>query len=186
MSGLTFDLTHDELVSWFGVANVERSVRAEAEELGFGGKTLGFLCDVGIPSTPRAEVAAPGIEVALRAIDEIPDSHWDVPQEARSWIVIGNLTATTIALDTVSGVVYGFYEGAGAPVALHADVSSLACTIHAVKRALPGIAERDSYDGREEIMRRVRQDIERRDPLPFSEGSEWLPSFEEIAMGMWS
>ncbi|MFF3172911.1 SUKH-4 family immunity protein [Streptomyces sp. NPDC057900] len=186
MSALKFDLTHDELVSRFGAENVERSVREEAGGLGFTGETLEFLCEVGIPSTPKAEVAAPGGSVDLRAIDEMSDSQWSVPKEALNWIILGNLTATTIALDTVTGLVYGFYEGAEDPVTLHADISSLAYTIYAVECALPEIAAQSSFDSREAIIQRVRREIEQRDPLPFSEDSEWVPSFEEIAMGMWS
>lgn len=186
MGALKFDLTQDELVSWFGADNVERSVREEAERLGFTGDTLEFLCDVGIPSTPKAEVSAPGGDVDLRASAGMPDSQWNVPEEARNWIILGNLTATTIALDAVTGHVYGFFEGAEDPVALHAGTSSLVYTVYAVQRALPEIAAQNSFDSRNAVVERVRRDVERRDPLPFSEDSEWVPSFEEIAMGMWS
>ncbi|MGW6403645.1 SUKH-4 family immunity protein [Streptomyces sp. NPDC055134] len=192
MNGLKFELTFDELVTWFGTENVERSVRADAEALGFSGPTLDFLCSVGIPSTPKAEVGAPSKEASLRAFDEMADEQWTGPEESRNWIVLGNLTATTIApdtdtdTDTVTGTVYGFYEGAEGPVPLHVDVSSLAYTIYAVKRALPAVAVQSSFDGREAVIHRVQQDIERHDPLPFGEDSEWLASFEEIAMGMWT
>ncbi|MFI9780796.1 SUKH-4 family immunity protein [Streptomyces sp. NPDC051956] len=186
MNGLKFELTYDELVSWFGTENVARSVRADAEALGFSGPTLDFLCSVGIPSTPKAEVGAPSKEASLRAFDEMADEQWTVPEESRNWIVLGNLTATTIALDTVTGTVYGFYEGAEGPVPLHADVSSLAYTIYAVKRALPEVAVQSSFDEREAVIQHVQQDIERHDPLPFGEDSEWVASFEEIAMGMWT
>ncbi|MEV7283005.1 SUKH-4 family immunity protein [Streptomyces sp. NPDC093252] len=186
MSTLAFELTHDELVSWFGTENVQLSPRNEAEALGFTGPTLEFLCTVGIPSTPKAEVGAPGKETSLRASDEMTGQQWTVPEEARNWIIIGNLTATTLALDTATGTVYGFYEGAEDPVSLHTDISSLAYTIYAVKRALPEIAAQSSFDGREAVLQRVQHDIEQHDPLPFGEDSEWVASFEEIAMGMWT
>lgn len=186
MSELKFDLTYEELVSWFGTANVERSVLTEAEALGFSGPTLRFLSTVGIPSTPKAEVGAPGKEACLRAFDEMDRDQWTVPEESKNWIILGNLTATTVTLDRVTGTVYGFYEGAEEPVPLHADVSSLAYTIYAVKRALPEVSAADSFAARDVVVQRVRREIERRDPLPFSEDSEWVASFEEISMGMWS
>ncbi|MEU3302273.1 SUKH-4 family immunity protein [Streptomyces sp. NPDC006678] len=186
MSALKFDLTYDELVSWFGTEKVDRSVRADAEALGFSGATLDFLCTVGIPSTPKAEVGVPGKEASLRAFDEMSRDQWTVPDEARNWIILGNLTASTITLDTVTGTVYGFYEGEEDPVPFHADVSSLVYTIYAVKRALPDVAAANSFDEREAVIQRVRREIEQRDPLPFSEESEWVASFEEIAMGMWT
>lgn len=49
---------------------------------------------------------------------------WTVPEESRNWIILGNLTATTVTLDTATGTVFGFYEGFEDPVALHTDVSS--------------------------------------------------------------
>ncbi|MFF1401286.1 SUKH-4 family immunity protein [Streptomyces sp. NPDC058287] len=177
MNGLKFELTYDELASWFGSENVERSVRADAEALGFSGHTLDFLCAVGIPSTPKAEVGAPSKEASLRAFYEIADEQWTVPERSRNWIVLGNLTATTVAVDTVTGTVYGFYEGAEDPVPLHADVSSLAYTIYAVKRALPEIAVQSSFVGRKAVVQRVQQDIERHVLFPSAKtASGWPPS----------
>ncbi|MFI7009280.1 SUKH-4 family immunity protein [Streptomyces sp. NPDC050145] len=185
MYGLRFDLTHAELVSEFGAERVERSVRSDAEALGFSGSTLDFLCAVGVPSTPKAEIGAPGRAPVLRAFDVMDRDQWTVPEESRSWIVLGNLTATTVTLDTVTGAVHGFYEGADAPTPLHADVSSLAYTVYAVQRALPEVARAASFDGRESVIRRMQEEIERADPLPFGGESEWPALFDEIAMGMW-
>ncbi|MFD3564085.1 hypothetical protein ACFWVU_31165 [Streptomyces sp. NPDC058686] len=48
------------------------------------------------------------------------------------------------------------------------------------------VAVQSSFDGREAVIQRVQRDIERHDPLPFGEDSEWVASFEETTMGMWS
>ncbi|MEV0777228.1 SUKH-4 family immunity protein [Streptomyces sp. NPDC050428] len=187
MSTLTFDLAYDDLVDCFGTDHVERSVREDAEALGFTGPTLDFLCSTGIPSTLKAEVGAPGKEINLRAFDEMPREQWTVPDESRNWIILGNLTATTVTLDTATGTVFGFYEGSEEPVALHADVSSLAYTLYAVKRALPHIAGLGTFDERNTIIQSVRQEITACDPLPFAhEDGELNAAIEEIAMGMWA
>ncbi|MEV8329918.1 SUKH-4 family immunity protein [Streptomyces niveus] len=187
MSTLAFDLSYDDLVDCFGPDRVERSVREDAQILGFTGPTLEFLCSTGIPSTPKAELGAPGREISLRAFGEMSREQWTVPKESRNWIILGNLTATTVTLDTATGTVFGFYEGFEDPVALHADVSSLAYTIYAMKRALSEIAGLGTFDERNTIIQSVRQEIDARDPLPFAhEGGEWNAAFEEIAMGMWA
>ncbi|MFC9606287.1 SUKH-4 family immunity protein [Streptomyces niveus] len=171
----------------FGTDRVERSVREDAEALGFTGATLDFLCSTGIPSTLKAEVGAPGKESSLRAFAEMSREQWTVPEESRNWIVLGNLTATTVTLDTATGTVFGFYEGFEDPIALHADVSSLAYTIYAVKRALPRIASLNTFDERDAVIQSVRHEITILDPLPFAhEDGEWNAAIEEIAMGMWT
>jgi hypothetical protein len=187
MSTLKFDLTYDELVSYFGTDRVERSNRKEAEALGFTGPTLDFLCNVGIPSTLKAEVGAPGKNCSLRAFDEMSREQWIVPEDSKNWIILGNLVSTTVTLDTFTGTVHGFYEGFEKPVTLHTDVSSLAYTIYAVKRSLPEIALLNTFDEREAVIESVRRDIKESDPLPFAhEDGEWNAAFEEIAMGMWT
>ncbi|WP_069628787.1 SUKH-4 family immunity protein [Streptomyces niveus] len=187
MGTLTFDLSYDDLVDCFGPDRVERSVREDAEALGFSGPTLEFLCFTGIPSTLKAEVGAPGKETSLRAFREMSREQWLVPEESWNWIILGNLTATTVTLDTATGTVFGFYEGSEEPVALHTDVSSLAYTIYAVKRALPHIARLGTFDERNSVIQSVRQEIATRDPLPFAhEDGEWNAAIEEIAMGMWT
>lgn len=187
MSNLTFDLSYDELVGCFGQDRVERSVRDDAEALGFTGPTLDFLCSTGVPSTLKAEIGAPGKEISLRAFDEMSRDQWTVPEESKNWIILGNLTATTVTLDTTSGTVFGFYEGFEDPVALHTDVSSLAYTLYSVKRALPEIAALSTFDERNTVIQSIRQEIDARDPLPFAhEDGEWNAAVEEIAMGMWT
>ncbi|WP_405795645.1 SUKH-4 family immunity protein [Streptomyces sp. NBC_01506] len=187
MSTLTFDLSYNDLVDCFGADRVERSVREDAEALGFAGPTLDFLCSTGIPSTLKAEVGAPGKEISLRAFDEMSREQWTVPEESRNWIILGNLTATTVTLDTATGTVFGFYEGFEDPVALHTDVSSLAYTLYAVKLALPQIAGLSTFDERNTVIQSVRHQIDDRDPLPFAhEDGEWNAAIEEIAMGMWT
>lgn len=187
MSTLTFDLSYDDLVDCFGPDRVERSVREDAAALGFTGPTLEFLRSTGIPSTLRAGVGAPGKEISLRAFGEMSREQWRVPEESRNWIILGNLSATTVSLDTATGAVFGFDEGFEDPVALHADVSSLAYTIYAVKCALAEIAGLSAFDERNTVIQSVRQEIDDRDPLPFAhEDGEWNATLEEIAMGMWA
>jgi hypothetical protein len=184
---LRFPLTHEALVSVFGHSRVDRSDRQAAEELGFSGPTLHFLCSTGLPSTPKAEIGAPGKVCKLRALDEMPQDGWECPEEAANWIILGNMPATTVTLDSASGAVYGFYEGFDDPVEMHSDVSSLAYTIYAVKRALPDVAVAGTYEERAAVIDAVQQYITERDPLPFAhEGGEWNAAFDEIAMGMWT
>ncbi|MGI5403633.1 SUKH-4 family immunity protein [Streptomyces sp. CA-135486] len=187
MDSLLFELTYEELVSYFGVSRVHRSDRREAEALGFSGPTLEFLCTVGLPSTPKSELEAPGGECILRALDEMPREDWNTPKEAKNWIVFGAMPSSSLALDSVTGRVFGFYEGYGEIVSMHSDISSLAYAIYAVKKVLPEIALCKSYEERAAIIDAVRLHIAERDPLPFAqEDSEWGVAFDEIAMGMWT
>lgn len=184
---LRFTVTHEDLVGAFGPARVNRADQAEAQRLGFSGDTLEFLCSTGLPAMPKAEIDVPGGECNLRAWDELSKIGWDCPDESKNWIILGNMPATIVTLDAVTGKTFGFYEGFDEYIAMHSDVSSLAYTIYAVKEMLPRVAACTSYEERAEIVDSVQEFISTRDPLPFAhEGGEWNAAFDEIAMGMWT
>ncbi len=187
VNGLRFSITHDELVAVFGAECVSRSDRREAEEFEFSGPTLEFLCTVGLPSMPKAEVAAPGGECLLWDPDEARENGREQHGETRGWVVLGNMPGSTLALDPVTGVVHGSHDDFETHMPLHSDVSSLAYTIHAVKRSLPEIAVAAGQGERDEIIDGLQRFIAERDPLPFAdEDSEWNGAFDEIVMGMWT
>ncbi|MFP8886064.1 SUKH-4 family immunity protein [Streptomyces mangrovi] len=190
MRELRFSVTHDELVAVFGAGRVSRSDRREAEVLGLSGPTLEFLCTVGLPSMPKAEIAAPGGDCLLWGMDEPREKGQGRSGETWNWVVLGNMPGSTLFLDPATGTVHSSYGDPSDPgqrIALHSDVSSLAYTVHAVKKALPGIAAAATYEQREEMTEEIRRYIDERDPLVFAyEDSEWAGAFDEIAMGMWT
>ncbi|MFP8905431.1 SUKH-4 family immunity protein [Streptomyces atacamensis] len=187
MKTLKFSLDHEELVSVFGSEQVSRSDRSEAESLGISGPTLDFLCTVGFPRMPKAEISAPGGRTLLRDLENSSQELRDYPEEVMEWIVLGNLPGSTLALDPATGVVHGSYDDFETHTPLHSDVSSLAYTVYAVKKILPEVAAAAGQDERDEIIDTLQQFISERDPLPFSdEDSEWAGAFDEIAMGMWT
>ena len=187
MSNLRFTLAYEDLVSVFGTSNVHRSDRKEVEALGFSGETLEFLCTVGLPSMPQAELEAPGGDCLLWDPEEEPEGGWDLPEETRKWVILGNMPGSMLALDPDSGIVYGSYGDFEEYIPMHSDISSLSYTIYATKKALREISLANTYEERKNIIESVKREIIERDPLPFEhKDSEWRASFEEIAMGMWS
>ncbi|GAA2452197.1 SUKH-4 family immunity protein [Streptomyces macrosporus] len=187
MSNVRFSLTHEEIVSVFGAEQVSRSDRNEAEDLGLSGPTLEFLCTVGLPRMPKAEISAPHGKVRLRDLENASQESHGYSEEILEWIILGNLPGSTLALDPVTGIVHGSYDDFETHMPLHSDVSSLAYTVYAVKRILPEVAAAADQEERDELVDGLQRFIAERDPLPFAdEDSEWNGAFDEIAMGMWT
>ncbi|MGY3200464.1 hypothetical protein [Streptomyces sp. TE5632] len=86
MKSSMLSLSHQELLSRLGSDRVERCVRDHAKALGSAGPTLGFLCDVGVPSMPKAETGAPGADAHHRAFDAVQGGQRRACEEAKDGI----------------------------------------------------------------------------------------------------
>ncbi|MGY1583728.1 SUKH-4 family immunity protein [Streptomyces sp. MN13] len=194
---MIFDLDHESLTDVVGEENVHLLPQSTAEQYGFTGETLGFLTEVGIPSSEEWE-----LPFGLPA-DFDPELLWDrASREQRGWtfpagvkavVPIGNFPVNAVVIDPGTGVVYQYTDALQEIVPIHRDLSSLARTLTAFVGYIESYEQADGESPEGEDARRQREvetllaDIKQADPLPFAhELSEWNELFENLSTGVYT
>ncbi|MFC3346730.1 SUKH-4 family immunity protein [Streptomyces echinoruber] len=190
---MLFDVSHDDMVSVLGTDAVFVAPPAALRAVPEGSDAHRLLGTVGIPTgvfrpqTPRENGGFPLVR------DRIDLSGHETPQgceDCENWVVFGWIPLTALALDTGTGGVHGFSENGGPVHKLHQDLSSLVQLTFQLQRLLKQFTPTDDedadYERRAKAVSGIREHVEERDALPFSDDSIWPQIMEEIAAGMWS
>jgi hypothetical protein len=146
---------------------------------------------VGLPSdyffTSRAGVAEDGGEgteqgsVFVGSLSEDEDLDFDIPEEYRSWLILGYFPCAVAAIDPEGDAIYEFgFDGDGRPNLIHRDLASLVRSLIVLKKFCEEREKDEDLPAGE-----LRTRIEALDALPFAaETSEWNRMLEELEDGI--
>ncbi|TXL84723.1 SUKH-4 family immunity protein [Streptomyces sp. IB2014 016-6] len=184
---MNFGVTPDEVLTTFGLSGVVYFPRYKAAHHQVNDRTALFLSSVGLPDTEWFMSKA-----SLSAADSINLAEWysnrgKVPDECRTWLVLGLFAETTLALAPDSGTVYSLGVGETQLVyaPIHRDVESLVYTLTKFESLRQQLAADDTEDV-EARMDALRTEISAFDPLPFEDDdSQWNLALEEVIDGIW-
>ncbi|MEV8394672.1 MULTISPECIES: SUKH-4 family immunity protein [unclassified Streptomyces] len=178
-----------DVIAAFGPEGVVLFPYAEAESSPLSVPASSFLSRVGVPNDyffisrggPEEDggAAEESVHVGSWAADE--DLSFDVPEECRSWLIVGHFPCAAAALNPADDHVYAFsYDGDGKPVLIHRDLESLVRSLITLKYFCEEREENEDLEPEE-----LRARIDSFDRLPFSdEASEWNRMYEEIVDGI--
>ncbi|WP_018543741.1 SUKH-4 family immunity protein [Streptomyces sp. LaPpAH-108] len=190
-------LNRDDLATAVGEDNVHVLPRHTALQYGFGGDTLRFLTEVGIPSSEEWELPF-GIPE-----DFDPDLVWDcASRRERGWtfpegvtriVPLGDFPINAVVVDPDSGVVLQYTDAFQTAIPIHQDLSSFAQTLVSFVGYIESYASAPAEDPEAEDTRRaaevrdLMETITRVDPLPFADpNSEWVELFDNLAGGVYT
>ncbi|HEX5567538.1 MAG TPA: SUKH-4 family immunity protein [Streptomyces sp.] len=179
-----YAVTEGELIRLYGTTGVVYFPRHP--ESGLDPRTATFLSSTGIPHdetfVSRFDVEEPGHDTANLG-ERFDRRGRRCPEEARSWLLLGYLTYSLVALDPASGKVYVFPEGDDSYTQLHRDVESLVFTLAEFRKLEEACL---GTEDPEEPVTGFRARVDSFDPIPLAgEGSEWNRILDEVLSGMW-
>ncbi|MFJ5111639.1 SUKH-4 family immunity protein [Streptomyces sp. NPDC088551] len=178
-----------DVIAAFGLEGVVLFPYAETEPSPLSVRASSFLSRVGVPNDyffisrggpgEDGEAAEESVYVGSWAADE--DLGFDVPEECRSWLIVGHFPCAAAALNPADDHIYSFsYDGDGKPILIHRDLESLVRSLITLKRFCEEREENEDLSPEE-----LRTRVDSFDRLPFSEGaSEWNRMYEEIVDGI--
>ncbi|MFC4465011.1 SUKH-4 family immunity protein [Streptomyces xiangluensis] len=184
---MNFSVTPAHLIQAYGLNNVVYFPQYRVAD--FDSRTANFLSSVGLPHsdafTSRADVEdpyEPGTD-AITLGSRFDQDEMYCPPESRSWLKLGYLFTSLVAVDPESGKVYAFPEGSMGYVQLHRDVESLVYSLIEFRKLE---VDHDNDADPEELATRFKRVVSTFDPTPFAdEDSQWNLSLEELEHGIW-
>ncbi|MFH9828218.1 SUKH-4 family immunity protein [Streptomyces bobili] len=183
---MSFAVTPDELLHTFGLSGVVYFPRYETPDNQLHPRTADFLSQVGLPHDETFKSkASVGQDESVLLAEWFRPEDGALPEECHSWLVLGYLAASVIALAPHTGQVYAFGEGEplNAYTPLHRDVESLVYTLNLFK--IFDDQERDDADI-EENVEQLRARMHAFDATPFEhEQSQWNLILDEVVEGIW-
>ena len=109
---MSFAVSPDELLHTFGLTGVVHCPRYWASHNRLDTRTADFLSGVGLPDVDYFKSKA-----GVGQIESVSLAEWFgpadgvLPEECRTWLVLGHFTASVIALAPETGKVYAFGDG---------------------------------------------------------------------------
>ncbi|MGX1274887.1 SUKH-4 family immunity protein [Streptomyces phaeoluteigriseus] len=183
---MSFAVTPDELRSTFGLSGVVYFPRYEVPDSQLDTRTTDFLSQVGLPHDETFKSQASiGQEESILLTEWFRPEDGPLPEECHSWLVLGYLAASVIALDPHTGKVYAFGEGEplNAYTHLHRDTESLVYALNLFKKF--DEQERDDADVEEQVEQ-LRAAVQDFDATPFEDDqSQWNLILDEVLEGIW-
>ncbi|MFE2032781.1 SUKH-4 family immunity protein [Streptomyces scopuliridis] len=180
-----------DVIEAFGLEGVVLFPYAERESSPLSVRASSFLSRVGVPNDyffisrggPEEDGGAieeeESVYVGSWAADE--DFSFDVPEECRSWLIVGHFPCAAAALNPADDQIYAFsYDGDGKPILIHRDLESLVRSLITLKYFCEEREENEDLAPEE-----LRTRVDSFDRLPFSDAaSEWNRMYEEIVDGI--
>ncbi|MER5991547.1 SUKH-4 family immunity protein [Streptomyces viridosporus] len=184
---MSFAITPAELLSTFGLSGVVYFPRYESPDNQLDTRTADFLSQVGLPHDETFKSKASiGQEESILLSEWFTPDDGTLPEECRSWLVLGYFAASVIALEPHTGEVYAFGEGEplDSYTQLHRDVESLVYSLNLFKRF--DEHERGDQADIDEQVEHLRARIHAFDATPFEdEQSQWNLILDEVIEGIW-
>uniref|UniRef100_A0AAU1TYE4 SUKH-4 family immunity protein n=1 Tax=Streptomyces sp. NBC_00119 TaxID=2975659 RepID=A0AAU1TYE4_9ACTN len=182
---MNFAVTPDEILSTFGLSGVVYFPRYQTPPNHLDPRTADFLGSVGLPDDETFKSKASiGQDESISVAEWFGPDDGTVPEECRTWLVLGYFVASVVALDPASGKVYAFGEGEPLDTytQLHRDVESFVYALHLFKK----FDEQERDDDIDGQVNQLQAQIEAFDALPFEdEQSQWNLTFDEVRDGIW-